>query len=217
MKWSTPLVWRRWVCGRRAPGEAIGGHGENDVVGWAANPEPAILPHHIDGAGTVYLGRGEATAVAEVPIRVVPVRGGHRNLAFREEPQSIEVNERISEPFTEYGTMMQPPGCTRGWPLSPSVTRANLVAAMAAAADTGRDRVAVGLAGFLSWRREWDDGVMVAQVAAGAAERMQDPRRYAGMLTNLGLALHKVRRRDGATAATIYREPPTLPGMAGRS
>jgi TIR domain/Tetratricopeptide repeat/NB-ARC domain len=95
------------------------------------------------------------------------------------------------------------------------VERTNLVATVVAAAATDRDRVAVDLswrlAGFLSWRRQLNDGVTVARVAAQAAERMQDPHRHAGALTILGNALWRVRRFEEAitaltAAADIYRE-----------
>jgi tetratricopeptide (TPR) repeat protein len=95
------------------------------------------------------------------------------------------------------------------------VERANLVAAVTEAASTGRDRAAVVLAallaGFLSWRQQLDDWVTVAQIAAQAAQRIQDPRQYAGALTNLGNALRQVRRFDEATTAhtaagDIFRE-----------
>jgi tetratricopeptide (TPR) repeat protein len=102
--------------------------------------------------------------------------------------------------------------------------RANLVAAVVvAAADSGRDQVAVTLAArlaeFLLWRRQLDDGVTVAQVAARAAERMQDLPRYAGALTNVGNTLRQVRRFDEAitaltTAREIYRETGNRHGEA---
>jgi tetratricopeptide (TPR) repeat protein len=95
------------------------------------------------------------------------------------------------------------------------VERANLVSAVADAANTGRNQLAValalGLAEFLSWRR-LDDWVPVAQVAVRAAERMQDRRLLnAWAFTNLGHALQSVRKFEEAiaahtTAGDIYRE-----------
>jgi tetratricopeptide (TPR) repeat protein len=93
--------------------------------------------------------------------------------------------------------------------------RANLIAAVVAAADTGRDRVAVELAArsaeFLDWRRHVDDWLRVTQVGVQAAQRMQDPHECANALNRLGIALREVRRfAEAITAHTqardIYRE-----------
>jgi tetratricopeptide (TPR) repeat protein len=83
--------------------------------------------------------------------------------------------------------------------------RANLVAAVVAAANTGRDRVAVELAArlaeFLDWRRHVDDWLRVAQAGVQAARRMRDRHQCANALNRLGIALHQVRRFEEAMIA----------------
>ena len=93
--------------------------------------------------------------------------------------------------------------------------RPSLIAAVAMAASTGRDQVAMmlslNLSTYLSWRRHFDDWLYITMLCRDAARRLHDRIAEAGALNNLGSALNKVRRFDEAItahqdAATIYRQ-----------
>ena len=93
--------------------------------------------------------------------------------------------------------------------------RPNLVAAVALAASTGRDQVAVDLplrlSEYLFWRRRFDDWIAVLQISRDAAHRQGSRVNEAAALNNLGVALREVRRFEEAVtacqdAAAIYRE-----------
>jgi tetratricopeptide (TPR) repeat protein len=83
--------------------------------------------------------------------------------------------------------------------------RPALIAAVALAAATGRDQVAMGLplclAEYLGWRRRFDDWLAVTPIAVAAARRLGDRANEAIALTILGNALGEVRRFDEAIAA----------------
>lgn len=85
--------------------------------------------------------------------------------------------------------------------------QANLVAAVALAADTHRHRttvdLAASLANLLDWRAQFADGVTVAQLARRAASVLDDPPRNAAAWNYLGLALWRVRRFENAITAFI--------------
>ncbi|EME55033.1 tetratricopeptide repeat protein [Amycolatopsis decaplanina] len=76
--------------------------------------------------------------------------------------------------------------------------RACLVAAVAVADDTSRDRQAVDLAstlsGFLSWRRQVGDWVATAEIADRAVRRLRDRRGIVQAIVNLGAALIEAGR-----------------------
>ena len=93
--------------------------------------------------------------------------------------------------------------------------RPNLVAAVALAASTGRDRVAVNLplrlSEYLFWRRRFDDWIVVLQISRDAAHRQGSRVNEAVTLTHLGGALCQLRRFEEAVtacqdAAAIDRE-----------
>ncbi len=93
--------------------------------------------------------------------------------------------------------------------------RPSLTAAVNLAASTGRDqvamRLALNLAGYLDWRRRFDDELTVTTVGREAARRVGDRSGEATALISLGNALLNVRRFDDAVtfyqeAAAIYRE-----------
>ena len=93
--------------------------------------------------------------------------------------------------------------------------RPNLVAAVALAAGTGRDQVAMDLplrlSEYLFWRRRFDDWIAVLQISRDAAHRQGSRVSEAVALNNLGVALREVRRFEEAItacqdAAAIYRE-----------
>jgi tetratricopeptide (TPR) repeat protein len=85
------------------------------------------------------------------------------------------------------------------------VERLALIAAVTLAAASGRAGTAVSLAwclaGFLEWRRDFDDMITTGQVAVDSANHAGDRRGEAGALTSLGLALREVRRFDEAITA----------------
>lgn len=82
--------------------------------------------------------------------------------------------------------------------------RACLVAAVAVAGETSRDRLAVDLAtiltGFLSWRRQVADWVAVAEVADRAVRRLGDVRGTVKAIVNLGAALIEAGRFEEAVS-----------------
>ena len=93
--------------------------------------------------------------------------------------------------------------------------RANLVAAVSMAADTGRDQVAVrlplALHGYLVWRRRFDDSLNTLAISLGVARRLGERHSEGTALVNLGIALREVRRFEeaitaGEGAAAIFRE-----------
>jgi tetratricopeptide (TPR) repeat protein len=93
--------------------------------------------------------------------------------------------------------------------------RASLVAAVSAAADTGRDQVALRLplvlSEYLEWRRRFDDWLAATAVSLDAARRLDNRRGEGDALTILGAALREVRRFDEAItacqdAAAIFRQ-----------
>jgi tetratricopeptide (TPR) repeat protein len=93
--------------------------------------------------------------------------------------------------------------------------RANLVAVIKMAADTGRDEIAyrlpIALARYFSWRRRFDDWLASTRISLETARRLGDRRREAVALNNLGAALREVRRFEEAItacqdAAGVFRE-----------
>jgi tetratricopeptide (TPR) repeat protein len=93
--------------------------------------------------------------------------------------------------------------------------RSCLVAAVRMAADTGRDQAAKSLpllmAYYLGFRGLFDDLLVVTTTSLQAARRLGDRAAEAEALTNLGLALHGLRRYHEAVtahqdAAAIFRE-----------
>ncbi|MFD8497846.1 tetratricopeptide repeat protein [Amycolatopsis sp. NPDC059657] len=76
--------------------------------------------------------------------------------------------------------------------------RACLVAAVAVADETSRDRRAVDLAsalsGFLAWRRQVADWVAIAEIADRAVRRLRDRRGTVQAIVNLGAALIEAGR-----------------------
>ena len=93
--------------------------------------------------------------------------------------------------------------------------RPTLIASTAQALTTGRHLTAMALAdctaGYLHWRRRFDDAHTSATLALDAARQSADRQGEGTALNNLGLALRKVRRFEEAIdahqeAATIYRE-----------
>jgi tetratricopeptide (TPR) repeat protein len=90
-----------------------------------------------------------------------------------------------------------------------------LIAAVAMAAGTGRDEVAmelpIRLSTYLQWRRRFDDWLSVMAVSRDAANRLGSRVNEGSALTILGLALMEVRRFEEAItahqdAAAIFRE-----------
>jgi tetratricopeptide (TPR) repeat protein/DNA-binding XRE family transcriptional regulator len=103
--------------------------------------------------------------------------------------------------------------------------RASLVAAVRMAADTGREKAALGLplvlAQYLNWRRRFGDWTTTMEISVEAARRLGDRHREGIALKSLGEALRQVRRFEEAItickkAATIFRETGDRPreGMA---
>jgi tetratricopeptide (TPR) repeat protein len=93
--------------------------------------------------------------------------------------------------------------------------RANLVAAVQMAADTGRDRAAMRLpillVEYYAWRRRFDDWLMTTTISLGTARRLGDRLFEGNALEGYGLALVEVRRFGEAIAAhqdaaAIFRE-----------
>jgi tetratricopeptide (TPR) repeat protein len=93
--------------------------------------------------------------------------------------------------------------------------RANLVAVVKKAADTGRDefacRLPQALVRYFSWRRRFDDWLLTTRISLDAARRLGDRRREAVALNNLGAVLREMRRFEEAItacqdAAAICRE-----------
>jgi tetratricopeptide (TPR) repeat protein len=93
--------------------------------------------------------------------------------------------------------------------------RPSLIAAVALAAGTGRDQIAMSLpltlSQYLLWRRRFDDGLSVLAISRDCARRQGNRAREARALGNLGLALEDVRRFEEAIgvhqdAVAIFRE-----------
>ena len=93
--------------------------------------------------------------------------------------------------------------------------RPSLIAAITAAASTGRDQIAMllplSLAEYLDWRRRFDDKLITIMVSRDAAHRLDDRPNEAAALTTLGNTLWPLRRFEEAIAAcqdavAIYRE-----------
>jgi tetratricopeptide (TPR) repeat protein len=93
--------------------------------------------------------------------------------------------------------------------------RASLTAAVSMAAATGHGQAALRLplllAGYLAWRRRFEDWIAVTTISIDAARRLGDRDGEAAALTNLGTALQEVRRFDEAItahqdAAAIFRQ-----------
>jgi tetratricopeptide (TPR) repeat protein len=93
--------------------------------------------------------------------------------------------------------------------------RPSLTAAITAAANTGRNRVAmylpIRLAMYLMWRRRFDDAAAAASVSQEAACRLGDRAGEAGALGTRGNALFEMRRFEEAVSAhqdglAIFRE-----------
>ena len=93
--------------------------------------------------------------------------------------------------------------------------RPNLVAAVAMAATTGREQIAmrlpIYLAAYCYRRRRFDDELATTMISRDAARRLGDKGNEATALTNLGSALRSMRRFEEAIsacqdAAAIFRE-----------
>jgi tetratricopeptide (TPR) repeat protein len=93
--------------------------------------------------------------------------------------------------------------------------RPNLVAVVAMAAATGRDREAINLplilGRYMSWRRRFDDWLTVLTISLETARRRGNRHNEGSVLISLGLAFRHVRRFDEAitacqNAAAIFRE-----------
>jgi tetratricopeptide (TPR) repeat protein len=93
--------------------------------------------------------------------------------------------------------------------------RVNLIAAVAMAAETGRDQIAMKLPldlnEYLSWRRRFDDWLTVLLISRDCARRQGDRAHEAAALGSLGVALRQVRRFEDAISAhqdavAIFRE-----------
>jgi tetratricopeptide (TPR) repeat protein len=93
--------------------------------------------------------------------------------------------------------------------------RASLMAAVHMAASAGRDHAAMSLpllmAQYLAWRRQFDDLLTVTTVSLDAARRLGDRGGEGDALSNLGIALHGLRRSGEAVtalqeAAAIFHE-----------
>ena len=86
--------------------------------------------------------------------------------------------------------------------------RPGLVAAVTMAAGTGRDKIAFELpnvlAGYLVWRRRFDEQIAIATISLKVARRVGDRGNEGAALNNLGLALREVRRFD--EAITVHQE-----------
>ncbi len=83
--------------------------------------------------------------------------------------------------------------------------RANLVAVVKMAEDTGQDEVAcrlpVALVRYFNWRRRFDDWLLTTYASLNAARRLDDRPREGIALNNLGAVLREVRRFDEAITA----------------
>ena len=83
--------------------------------------------------------------------------------------------------------------------------RANLVAVVKMAEDTGQDEVAcrlpVALVRYFNWRRRFDDWLLTTCASLNAARRLDDRPREGIALNNLGAVLREVRRFDEAITA----------------
>jgi tetratricopeptide (TPR) repeat protein len=83
--------------------------------------------------------------------------------------------------------------------------RANLVAVVKMAEDTGQDEVAcrlpVALVRYFNWRRRFDDWLLTTCTSLNAARRLDDRPREGIALNNLGAVLREVRRFDDAITA----------------
>ena len=93
--------------------------------------------------------------------------------------------------------------------------RPGLIATVAVAAAAGRHREAMRLplclSEYLMWRRRFDDWLAITAVCRDSARHLNNKGNEAAALTNLGNALHGVRRFEEAVsayqdAAAIYRE-----------
>jgi tetratricopeptide (TPR) repeat protein len=93
--------------------------------------------------------------------------------------------------------------------------RPNLIAAIAMAASTGQDHIAMtlplSLGDYLHWRRRFDDWLTVLAISRDTAHSLRNRPNEAAALNNLGVALREVRRFDEAItahqgAAAIYQE-----------
>jgi tetratricopeptide (TPR) repeat protein len=93
--------------------------------------------------------------------------------------------------------------------------RPNMIAAIALAASTGRDEIAMRLptvlSEYLSWRRRLDDGLTVLTISRDSARHQGDRANEAAALNSLGVALAEVERFEDAISAfkeavAIYRE-----------
>ncbi len=93
--------------------------------------------------------------------------------------------------------------------------RSCLVAAVTAASEQHRDRIAMllplCLTVYFDWRRRFDDQIATCTLGLAAAKKLGSHANEAAALNNLGLALRQVRRYNEAitahqNAAAIYRE-----------
>jgi tetratricopeptide (TPR) repeat protein len=93
--------------------------------------------------------------------------------------------------------------------------RVSLVAAVAMAADTGRDQTAMGLPNLLgeyfAFRRRFDDWLTATTISLDAARRLGDRTGEGAALNNLGISLQRGRRFQeaitaGQEAAASHRE-----------
>lgn len=86
--------------------------------------------------------------------------------------------------------------------------RVNLVATVSAAADAGRDQIAMRLplvlAEYLQLRRRLDDGLAITTVSVNTARRLGDRKGESAALVTLGNILRQLRRFQ--EAATVCKE-----------
>ena len=101
--------------------------------------------------------------------------------------------------------------------------RANLVAVVKMAEDTGQDevtcRLSVALVRYFNWRRRFDDWLLTTCAGLNAARRLDDRPREGIALNNLGAVLREVRRFDEAITAckdavAIFRDTGDRSGVA---
>ncbi|WP_370961743.1 AAA family ATPase [Amycolatopsis sp. cg9] len=122
----------------------------------------------------------------------------------------LDTTRAASDWLATVRSRVPPPADSRfaGWDEASAwldAERACLVAAVAVAGETSRDRTAVDLAaalsGLLSWRRQVADWVGVAEVADRAVRRLRDRPATVRASENLGAALIEAGRFEEAVSA----------------